>query len=164
MEVTTAGYTVDLYVPIVLAVFLLLTVFNISLSSIWRRVCATVVDFRRYREDRAVRLKRESAKQSRSALYQRRLHEARQANTPEPIDPEFLFDGQVVYTYRTNRPFYIQMTGGRYGLNCSIAMVCYRNVFDTDDSVADTIWHLEESIFLKQFYTYGENLHDYLKN
>lgn len=150
-----------MHVPLLILVLITLAVLNVAVIQMWGKARNVYHDYRLWkRQDEMLRDELEN-KRLRKALYERQLRYGRAYGAKCAIDPEHIVEGQIVYTYRTDRPFYVTSVGGRYGLNCSASMVCYRNLFDTDDAAAETLWHLEESIFLKQFYTYGENINEY---
>jgi hypothetical protein len=68
----------------------------------------------------------------------------------ESIDPEELVEGSVIYSHKGLRKFVV--TGFcTYGLDCSIRMIKYINVHDTDDRAAGTEWVLDESTIIKMF-------------
>ncbi len=150
-----------MHVPLLILVLISLVLLNTIVTHMWRKARNAYHEYVLWKcQEEILRDKLEN-KRLRKAFYERRLMYGRAEGVKCSIDPEHLVEGQIVYTYRTDRPFYVTSVGGRYGLNCSASMVCYRNLFDTDDAEAEALWHLEESIFLKQFYTYGENINEY---
>lgn len=147
--------------PLLFLSFVALVLLNTIVTHMWRKARNAYFEYVLWKTQEEILRDKLENKRLRKAFYERRLMYGRAAGATCSIDPEHLVEGQIVYTYRTDRPFYVTSVNGRYGLNCSVPMVCYRNIFDTDDAESDTLWHLEESIFLKQFYTYGENINDY---
>ena len=151
----------ELIPPLFFIAILSVVLLYIYIPYMWKWSRELHSDYHRWKREEIQRREKLENLRLRKMFYQRRLMYGRAYGAKCTIDPEHLVEGQIVYTYRTDRPFYVTSTGGRYGLNCSSMMVCYRNLFDTDDAEAETLWHLEESIFLKQFYTYGENINEY---
>lgn len=147
--------------PLLLLSIVALVLLNTIVTHMWRKARNAYFEYTLWKTQEEILRDKLENKRIREAFYMQRLMHGHLSRAKCSIDPEHLVEGQIVYTYRTDRPFYVTSVGGRYGLNCSASMVCYRNLFDTDDAAAETLWHLEESIFLKQFYTYGENINEY---
>lgn len=68
----------------------------------------------------------------------------------QPIDPEQLEFGSRIYSHKGGRPFVV-MGFCKYALDCSVTMVKFVNVEDTDDTPAGQEWVLDLSTVLKMF-------------
>lgn len=66
------------------------------------------------------------------------------------IDPEQLKFGSKIYSHKGGRPFVV-LGFSKYGLDCSIDMVTYMNLEDTDDFPKGQEWTLDLSTILKMF-------------
>lgn len=54
--------------------------------------------------------------------------------------------------YVSSKGYLFQVTGrSSYGFNCSVSMVEYVSISDTEDKPSGTKWVLEEEFFLKRF-------------
>ena len=151
----------EMFPPLLFITILSVVLLYIYVPYMWKWAREGYRDYHIWKQDEKRRQDELENARLRKRFYERQLMYGRISEARCAIDPEHLEFGQIVYTYRTDRPFYITAFGGRYGLDCSTSMICYTNIFDTEDAKMGTIWHLEEDIFLKQFYTYGENIHDY---
>lgn len=68
----------------------------------------------------------------------------------EPIDPEHLKFGDLIYSHKGGRPFVV-MGFCKYALDCSITMVKFVNVKATADTPPGQEWVLDLSTVLKMF-------------
>jgi len=55
-----------------------------------------------------------------------------------------------IYYSASGIPFKV-IARGHYGLNCTVPMIAYCNLIKTKDAKSNSLWFLEESIFLKTF-------------
>ncbi|QZE59265.1 hypothetical protein MPK66_gp021 [Erwinia phage pEa_SNUABM_2] len=58
-----------------------------------------------------------------------------------------------IYKSRGDKPFIVDCIAA-HGQDCSLPMVIYRNLEDTSDKPAGTVWVITESLFVMQFSEY----------
>lgn len=63
-----------------------------------------------------------------------------------------------IYKSPGDKPFIVDCIAA-HGQDCSLPMVVYRNLEDTSDKPAGTVWVITESLFVMQFSEYESGEH-----